>query len=99
MLLTVAVGQEPAFLAFLAGYDYAIRPLLRSWGAAIASPVLPGERTADLLVGRTIVEIKTGWLAELDDLQHLVDQLLGYGLLSQLTAGPATHVAAYLARY
>lgn len=99
MLLAVAAGQEPAHLAFMTGYDHAIRPLLRSWGAATASPVLPGKRTADLLVGRTIVEIKTGWLEDPDDLQHLVDQILGYGLLSQLTATRATHVAAYLARY
>jgi hypothetical protein len=38
-------------------------------------------------------------LADPDDLHKLVDQMLGYGLLSQLTDRPATHVAAYLARY
>jgi hypothetical protein len=45
------------------------------------------------------VEIKTGWLAHRNDQEKLIDQLLAYGLLSQMTEGPATDVAAYLARY
>jgi hypothetical protein len=83
----------------MASYDHKVRPVLLGLGRAIASPSLPGRRTADLQIGRTIIEIKASWLDDADDRQRLYDQLLGYGLLSQLTRCPASHVAAYLAQY
>jgi hypothetical protein len=78
----------------MTAYDHAIRPVLHTLGPAVAAPPLPGGRTADLLVGRTIVEIKTAWLTHRNDHENLIDQMLAYGLLSQLTDPPATHVAA-----
>lgn len=96
--LHYVTAEAPAFHAIMASYDHTVRPVLLRLGSAIASPSLPGNRTADLRVGQTIVEIKAGWLDGVDGREELYDQLLGYGLLSHLTTRPATHVAAYLAR-
>jgi hypothetical protein len=98
-MLDFAARQEPAFLAFMASYDEAIRPALRALGPITAAPVLPGGRVADLQAGRTLVEVKTGWLTHRNDQENLIDQLLAYGLLSQVAVQPASHVAVYLARY
>jgi len=98
-VLTGAAVEEPAFTAFMDSYATVARPALERYGWVPAAPQLPGARTADLRAGRTIVEVKTGWLTGDDEPDRLVDQLLGYGLLSQLTNQPARYVAAYLARY
>jgi hypothetical protein len=97
--LRYMAAEAPAFREFMARYDRSVRAVLRGLGPAVAAPSLPGGRTADLLAGRTIVEIKAGWLTDQRSLQTLDDQLLGYGLLSLLTCCPATHVAACLGRY
>lgn len=97
--LRYAAAEAPAFCALISRYDRFIRSVIGGLGPVFAAPSLPGGRTADLVAGRTIIEIKTGWLEKPDDVRQLLDQLLGYGLLSLCTSRPATHVAAYLARY
>jgi hypothetical protein len=98
-VLARAAVEEAVFTAFMDSYATVARPVLDWWGRVTPALQLPGGRTADLRAGRTIVEVKTGWLTGDDEPDRLIDQLLGYGLLSQLTDQPARYVAAYLARY
>jgi hypothetical protein len=82
--------------SYTSGFHYA----LRSYGTATAQlPLCDGLRHADLMVGGTIVEVKTGRLDHDPSLDDLVRQLITYPLLACHDRRPVTHVAVYATRY
>jgi hypothetical protein len=91
---------RPAWRAYWASYTGALRDVLRSYGLAVAAPVLlDGRRRADLITGSTLVELKTGRLDDPGYVNSLIDQLLTYSLLAMHDGYRITHVALYAARY
>jgi hypothetical protein len=89
-----------AFRVLWDSFSNGFRNALRSYGPATAQvSLLDGQRCADLLLGTTVLEIKSG---RLDDGQYragLIRQLLTYALLAPLHGYPVTHVAVYAVRY
>jgi hypothetical protein len=89
-----------AFEELWASYSGGFRATLRSYGDAIAQvPLLGGRRHADFLVGRTVLEVKSGRLDRETYILQLINQLIGYGLLAHFNGHTVTHVAVYAVRY
>jgi hypothetical protein len=89
-----------AFCVLWDSFSNGFRNALCSYGPATAQvSLLDGQRCADLLLGTTVLEIKSG---RLDDGQYragLIRQLLTYALLAPMHGYPVTHVAVYAVRY
>jgi len=62
-----------------------------------AVELVPQRAYADLIAGRTLVEIKTGHM-DVDSIIKAIDQVLRYVLLDTSETRQLTHVAIYLAR-
>lgn len=91
---------RPAFAALYGSYTTNFQGVLGSWGTCMPAPaLLAGRRTADFICGSTLVELKTGALTGSGEIDMLLDQLLSYGLLCDVSGFQVTHVAVYLARY
>lgn len=89
-----------AFEELWASYRGGFHAALRSYGDAIAQvPLLGGQRHADFLVGRTVLEVKSGRLDPDAYILQLINQLIGYALLAHFDGHAVTHVAVYAIRY
>lgn len=89
-----------AFEELWASYSGGFQTALKSCGNAIAQvPLLGGQRHADFLVGRTVLEVKSGRLDQETYLLHLINQLIGYGLLAHFDGHAVNYVAVYAVRY
>ena len=89
-----------AFEDLWASYSGGFHAALSSYGNAIAQvPLLGGQRHADFLVGRTLLEVKSGRLDRETYILQLINQLIGYGLLAHFDGHTVTHVAVYAVRY
>jgi hypothetical protein len=62
-----------------------------------AVELVPQRAYADLIAGRTLVEIKTGHM-DVDSIIVAIDQVLRYVLLDTSETRQLTHIAIYLAR-
>ena len=92
--------QRRAFDDLWASYSGGFQTALRSYGNAIAQvPLLGGQRHADFLVGRTVLEVKSGRLDQETYILQLINQLIGYALLAHVDGHAVTHVAVYAVRY
>ncbi|QLQ39645.1 hypothetical protein [Micromonospora robiginosa] len=89
-----------AFRIAWSSYHSGFHDALRSYGPATAQlSLLDGHRHADLLLGRTVLEVKSGRLDEDRYLDELIRQILTYALLAHHDGHPVTHVAVYATRY
>ncbi|GID29007.1 hypothetical protein [Paractinoplanes brasiliensis] len=92
--------QWLGFRDLWASYSASFQAALRSYGNATAQvALLGGRRCADLLIGTTVLEVKSGRLDDDRYLAQLIDQMISYTLLAHYDGHPATHVAAYAMRY
>jgi hypothetical protein len=76
------------------------RRQLQSLGTmAAAEPEFsPGWARGDLILGSTLIDIKTGWYVT-DQLDYCLNQLLGYVLLDRSGKYAIDQIGIYLARY
>lgn len=76
------------------------RRRLQSLGTmAVAEPeFIPGWARGDLILGTTLIDIKTGWYVT-DQLDYCLNQLLGYVLLDHSGKYTIDQIGIYLARY
>jgi hypothetical protein len=89
-----------AFEELWARYSDGVHATLSSYGDAIAQvPLLGGQRHADFLVGRTVLEVKSGRLDQEAYILQLINQLIGYALLAHIDGHTVTHIAVYAIRY
>ncbi|MEV0154260.1 hypothetical protein AB0H57_11035 [Micromonospora sp. NPDC050686] len=81
-------------------YCGGFREALRSYGPADPAPaLLGGYRHADLIMGSTVGEVKTGRMDQPEYVDALFTQLLTYILLACHDGRPINDVVVYLARY
>lgn len=89
-----------AFRILWASITSGFHHALMSYGPATPQvPLLDRSRCADLLLGTTVVEIKSGRLDDDRRLAALIRQILTYALLAPLDGHPVTHAAVYAVRY
>jgi hypothetical protein len=89
-----------AFEDLWASYSGGFPTTLKSYGNAIAQvPLLGGQRHADFLVGRTVLEVKSGRLDRDPYVLQLINQMIGYALLAHFDGHTVTHVAVYAIRH
>jgi hypothetical protein len=89
-----------AFASLWTSYIGGFHTVLRFYGNATAQvALLGGLRQADLLVGTTVLEIKSGRLDKDRYVTQLINQMITYALLAQYDGHPVTHVAVYAIRY
>jgi hypothetical protein len=76
------------------------RRQLQSLGtmAAAEPEFIPGWARGDLILGNTLIDIKTGWYVT-DQLDYCLNQLLGYVLLDRSGVYAIDQIGIYLARY
>lgn len=81
-------------------YLTAGRAQLRCLGSVTAAEpeFVPGWARGDLILGSTLIDIKTGWDVS-DHLDYCLNQLLGYLLINPTDGHPIDRVGIYLARY
>ena len=88
------------FVELWTSYTTGFHTALRSYGPATAHlSLLDGLRHADLLLGSTVLEVKSGRLDLNAYLDQLIKQMLTYALLAHHDGHPVTHVAVYGIRY
>lgn len=81
-------------------YVTAGRAQLRCLGSVTAAEpeFVPGWARGDLILGSTLIDIKTSWDVR-NHLDYCLNQLLGYLLINPADGHPIDRVGIYLARY